>query len=152
MAPSEVASEERKTLMNYNWELSTIDGIKVDFADSENKIILLNFWATWCPPCVAELPSMQHLYDAYGDKVDFYFVTAENSENVERFMKKKGFTFPVYIARQVPPKQLRVSTIPTTFLISDYGKIIIQKTGAARWDSEKVRSTLDRLIERSIKN
>jgi thiol-disulfide isomerase/thioredoxin len=149
MAPSEVASEERVTISNYNWELQTLEGGKLNFSDSEAKVVLLNFWASWCPPCVAELPSMQNLYNAYGDAVDFYFVTAEDAEKVKRFLNKKGYTFPVYIERQPAPSPLQVSTIPTTFLISANGRVIIQKTGAARWDSEKVRTTLDGLIERS---
>ncbi len=147
ISPSEVPSDERKTVSDYNWALTSLDGNKVSFSNSEEKVILVNFWATWCAPCVAELPAMQRLYDEYGLQVDFYFVTAEDTEMVSRFMQKKGFSVPVFIESTHPPKELRVSTIPTTFVISKEGKIVIQKTGAARWDSEKVKEILAGLIK-----
>jgi len=146
LSPSEIPSEERKTITDYNWDLMSLDGNRMSFSDSEGKVILVNFWATWCPPCVAELPAMQRLYEAYGSQIDFYFVTSEDPEIVRRFMQKKEFYFPVFIENQRPPEVLRVTTIPTTFLISEEGKIIIKKTGAARWDSEKVRVLITQLL------
>ncbi len=145
-SPSEVDSSVRKKLSNYHWQLSTVDGSTIDFSNSEDKVVLLNLWATWCPPCLAELPSMQKLYTAYGDKVDFYFVTAEDAATVNKFMEKKGYDFPVYRETQRPPAELRVTTIPTTFLIDTDGEIIIQKTGAAQWDSEEVVDILENLL------
>ncbi|NNJ83070.1 MAG: TlpA family protein disulfide reductase, partial [Flavobacteriaceae bacterium] len=65
-SPSEVDASERKKLTSYQWELTGMNGSKIEFSDSKEKVVLLNLWATWCPPCLAELPSMQNLYSTYG--------------------------------------------------------------------------------------
>ncbi len=74
-SPSTENVEKAETLSDYNWNLITLDGKGVNLERSKNKVVLINLWATWCPPCIAEMPSLQALYDSYGDKVDFYFVT-----------------------------------------------------------------------------
>lgn len=148
-SPSEVDASERKKLTSYQWELTGMNGSKIEFSDSKEKVVLLNLWATWCPPCLAELPSMQNLYNTYGDKMDFYFISAEDSETVRKFITKKGYDFPVYLETQRPPAELQVSTIPTTFLIDAAGEIIIQKTGAAQWDSAEVKTIIEELLAAS---
>ncbi|NNM10121.1 MAG: redoxin domain-containing protein, partial [Flavobacteriaceae bacterium] len=85
----------------------------------------------------------------YGDKMDFYFISAEDSETVRKFITKKGYDFPVYLETQRPPAELQVSTIPTTFLIDAAGEIIIQKTGAAQWDSAEVKTIIEELLAAS---
>lgn len=126
-----------------------MQGVEIEFSHSKEKVVLLNLWATWCPPCLAELPSMQNLYDTYGERMDFYFVSAEDPKTISKFIDKKGYTFPVYIETQRPPAELQVSTIPTTFLIDASGEIIIQKTGAAQWDSAEVKTIIEELLAAS---
>ena len=145
-SPSETDAEERKQLTDYTWSLTSLENERIDFSDSEGKVVLLNFWATWCPPCIAEMPSLQNLYDEYGERVDFYLVTSEKPEIVERFMNKKGYTFPVYIQQTKAPKVLFSQSLPTTYLISKEGGIIIKETGAADWDSEKTKKIIDGLL------
>ncbi|AVI51493.1 thiol-disulfide oxidoreductase [Pukyongia salina] len=147
ISPGVLDESERVMLSDYNWTLSEVDGGTKNFSDSHNKVCIVNLWATWCPPCVAELPSMQRLYNRYGDRVDFYFVSAEDPGTVQRFLQKKNYELPVYIEVERPPAEMQVTTIPTTFLIDKNGRILIQKTGAAKWDSEKVRALLDSLLQ-----
>jgi len=146
-SPSEIAVEKRKTLGNYNWQLETLEGKRVNFASSEGNVVLINFWATWCPPCIAEMPSLQNLYNDYGDKVDFYFVSLEGSQKLTAFMEKKEYHFPVYIPKQQVPDAIESYSLPTTYVISKSGKIAIDKSGAANWDSEKTKNILDALIK-----
>lgn len=145
-SPSEKAETDREILQDYNWNLRQLDGEDVNFSQSEGKIIIVNFWATWCPPCVAEMPSFQKLYNAYGSQVDFYFVTSEKSEKVEKFMQKNSYTLPIFLQTNVAPKQLESSVLPTTYLISKSGEIIIDEEGAADWNSDKMRALLDKLL------
>jgi len=145
-SPSEIDEEKQEVLTDYNWEL-VAENTSVNLKQSKGKVVLVNLWATWCPPCVAEMPSLQKLYDAYGDQVDFYFVTAEERLVVTKFMKKKGYTFPVYLQRFNAPAQLQEQSLPTTFLIGKDGKIVIRKTGAADWDSKSTREIVEQLLD-----
>ena len=146
-SPSEKAEENRETLENYNWNLIQLNGEDFNFSQSKGKVTLVNFWATWCPPCVAEMPSFQKLYDDYGDKVDFYFVTSEKSEKVEKFMKKNEYTLPIFLQKYEAPEHLQSQALPTTYLISKLGEIVIDETGAADWNSKKMRALLDKQLD-----
>lgn len=147
-SPSAKSPESRTTISAnaYQWEMTGPSRKQVQLADYKGKVILLNFWATWCPPCVAEMPSIQNLYEDYGDKVVFLLVSNEKPEVINSFKKKKGYTMPVYHSRMASPEEFKTTTIPTTFILSKEGEIVLEKTGAARWSSKKVRSLLDELI------
>ena len=146
-SPSETDEEERKQLSDYNWRLESLDNNSVNLSESKEKVVLMNFWATWCPPCVAEMPSLQNLYNEYGNTIDFYFITSEDPETVKLFMEKKNYNFPVYIQTTKAPKSLFSQSLPTTYLISKTGEIIIKETGAADWDSDKTKIIINRTLE-----
>ncbi|GER60933.1 thioredoxin-like protein YneN [Patiriisocius marinus] len=146
-SPSEISKNDQLLLHDYNWSLSNLKGASTNLKNNEGNILLINKWATWCPPCVAEMPSLQKLYNAYGDKVSFYFITDEAPEKLNAFMLKNGYDFPVYISRSSAPKKLNSNSLPTTYLIGKDGAIVIQKVGAADWNSNSVHETLDRLME-----
>ena len=146
-SPSEVADEKQETLDNYHWSLHTLEGNEMNMSVSEGKVVLINFWATWCPPCVAEMPSLQNLYNEYGNRVDFYFVSQEDPSKLRRFMDKKDYNFPVYIQEYHAPDVIDAHSLPTTYIISKDGKIVMDKTGAANWDSEGVKALLERLLQ-----
>lgn len=145
-APGTISKEKQDTLTAYNWPLQSLDGQPVDFSSSSGKVIVLNSWATWCPPCLAEMPSLQSLYNDYGKKVDFYFVSTEEASVLQQFLTRKKYSFPVYIETTAAPAVLQSSALPTTFVISKTGKIVMKETGAADWNSNKVRKLLDELL------
>ncbi len=145
-SPSEKSETERELLQDYNWNLQELNAEEVNFSQSEGKVTIVNFWATWCPPCVAEMPSFQKLYDSYGDKVDFYFVTSEKGEKVENFMNKNGYTLPIFRQIFEAPKKLQSQALPTTYLISKTGEIVVEEEGAADWNSKKMRTLLEELL------
>lgn len=145
-SPSEIAEDEREVLTSYDWKLSSLEGERVNLKTSKGKLIIVNLWATWCPPCIAEMPSFEQLYKDYDQKVDFYFVSSEEAERLTNFMKKKNYTFPVYQALTAGPEKLQSNSLPTTYVISKSGKILIKKTGAADWNSSAFREKLDKWI------
>mgnify|MGYP003711237889 CR=1 FL=1 len=98
-----------ETIHDFDWQLEDLEGTNINFNQSEGRVTLVNFWATWCPPCIAEMPSMQNLYNSYGDKVDFYFVSLEEAEILQKFIQKKGYKIPVYIPRSSLPEALAFS-------------------------------------------
>ncbi len=147
ISPSVISEEKRESVSDYNWKLEDLEGIQVNFNSSKDKVVLINFWATWCPPCIAEMPSLHKLYDDYKDKVDFYFVSNEKVEVLNEFLSKNNYSFKVHIPKTKYPEVFDVSGIPRTFLIGKKGNIVIDKTGAANWNSEKVRSQIDILLD-----
>lgn len=138
--------KERLALTNYNWQLIDANGNLYDFNDANGKVILINFWATWCPPCIVEMPSMQKLYDDYKDKMVFLFVTNDNFDLVKKFNDKNGYTFKVYQPKTDSSHLFDVTSIPRTFVIDNTGKIAIDKSGAVDWYSESVKDQLDILL------
>ncbi len=147
--PSVQKVENREILTDYMWQLTDNDGLTFDFSQIQGKVIFLNFWATWCPPCIAEMPVIQELYDKYKDNSDivFVFATTDPQETVNKFMANKGYSLPVYYMQSAPPRQLASKSIPTTFLIGKKGDIAIRKVGAANWNSKKVIDTIDGLLK-----
>ncbi len=145
-SPSEIPAEKRETLSSYAWSLENLHGQPVDFSFSEGKVVVVNVWATWCPPCVAELPSFQALVKDYEQKVDFYFVSMEELAHLNGYMNKKGYFFPVFRPLGPFPDELSTHSFPTTFVISKTGEIVIKKKGAADWNSDNVRELLDELL------
>ncbi|WP_299781966.1 redoxin family protein [uncultured Formosa sp.] len=144
--PSVEAIENQKQIDSYQWKLIDLDGNSYDFKSAQGKVVLVNFWATWCPPCIAEMPSLVNLHQDYKDKVQFLFVSNEEQKVIESFLKKKGFHIPVHQPISVIPERLNTSTIPRTLLISKAGNIVIDKTGASNWNSDTVRETIDKLL------
>ncbi|MCK5400497.1 MAG: TlpA family protein disulfide reductase [Flavobacteriaceae bacterium] len=144
--PSVIDSKDRIVLDTYNWQLEDIEGHTFDYASTQNKVVLINFWATWCPPCIAEMPSLEKLQNDYKDKVVFLFVSNEDEDKIFRFMSKNKYSFKVHKAKSEYPKVFDVSSIPRTFLIDKKGNIVIDKTGASNWNSEKVRTIIDQLL------
>ncbi len=123
-----------------------MDGGTANFSEAKGKVIVLNFWATWCPPCVAEMPSFQKLYDDFGNEVEFYFVSQEEEGPLKRFLEKKGYDLPVYRSLSYIPEQLVSNSLPTTYVISKSGDIVVEKTGAADWNTEGFRQLLRELL------
>ena len=146
ISPSVVKETKREKIKDYNWQLVDLQGQEIDFNQSKNKVVLINFWATWCPPCIAEMPSLQKLYDDYKDQVDFYFVSNEKGDVLKSFLEKNKYQFKVQIPKTEYPEIFDVSSIPRTFLIDRSGSIVMDKAGAANWNSKAVRETIDELL------
>ena len=120
---------------DYRWVLRDRSGNRVSMESFRGSVVFLNFWATWCPPCVAELPEIRRAYEKHGDEVVFLLVTGEEPKKVEAFMEKHGYDLPVYYPASAVPENLSVSAYPTTFILSPDGRVVSRKKGAANWDS-----------------
>ena len=147
-SPSVTSEKDRATLADYNWVLEKNNKDKVEFSEYAGKVIFVNFWATWCPPCIAEMPSLQLLYEDYQDEIVVLFVSSEDRETVRGFLNRKKYSIPAYRPLSEAPIPLNGNTLPTTYLIDKQGKIVIQKVGAADWNSDKVRETIDGLLQK----
>ena len=124
---------------DYSMELADLVGRRVSFADSAGKVLVLNFWATWCAPCVAEMPSLRRLLDETADlDIQFGFITREDPSVVRRFVEKRGIDLPIYVLSGEAPECFKGRAIPATFVLDKAGMIALRHFGAARWDAENV--------------
>lgn len=145
-SPSELSEKNQVTVRSYDWDLMDLDGNAYNFSASNEKVIVLNLWATWCPPCVAEMPSLQKLYDKYGDKLAFYMVSNEQPETIKRFMDKHQYSFPVYIPQGNYPREFDSNSLPTTYILDQSGTIIVNEVGAHNWFSKSFQDKIDDLL------
>ena len=133
--------------LEYGWVLAWDQDEPFYFSRTMNEVVFLNFWATWCPPCVAELPEIQKLYEKWGDKVFFMLVTNEKPEVVKAFMEKHGYVLPVFYIGTEIPETLAHSSLPTTFIINKDGKVMTRKKGAANWNSRATEKIFEELLK-----
>ncbi len=140
----ELKNEEQYTLRDNDWEWQLLDLNNQihTLKEFKDKPILINVWATWCPPCVAELPSLAKLYKARGNEVFFIFLAEDEPSKVQNFLKQRNLEIPVFFAVTPRPPMLKSSSIPTTFIIDKNGVIKVRKTGAMDWNTEKVKNLL----------
>jgi len=150
-APISIVPSERVMLSaeDYRWPLKDEDGNPVYLSRFQGEVIFLNFWATWCPPCRAEMPGIQKLYNDYKEKIHFVLVTQEDPQTVSKFLNEKGYTFPVYFQAYETPSQFVSRTIPTTFIIDRDGGIALTHKGASKWNARKIMKMLDELVSGS---
>lgn len=152
-SPGIIEKQKRIHLDSYDWKLQgvhTTTASKTNFDMAKGKVVLLNFWASWCAPCIAEMPSLQSLYDRYKDKVVFIFLTDEADAELAVFRKEKNYNFPIYRSLSKPPKLFAGKSIPRTYVIDTQGEICIDKKGAADWDTKKIHALLDALVQLEV--
>ena len=146
-APKEESTYEKLSPTDLSYSIRTANGEVISLNSLNDKPVFLNYWATWCPPCVAEMPSIQNLYADYKDKVHFVLISSEEEAKTKAFLNKKGYTFPLSKAIQATPDKLSRSSIPSTFLISKNGEILVSEVGASNWNHKKFRALLDEAIK-----
>jgi len=143
--PDITIPEEEQTEANYNMLLSDFDGNTVALSQFQDDVIFINFWASWCPPCVAEMPSIQNLYDFIADNEHIKFALIsldENPEDAQQFIERRGFDMPVYFLASGVPDSFYSQTVPTTFVVSADGYIVARKKGLAKYNTKKFRNFL----------
>ena len=126
--------EERSLLTGSraaNFTLKTLEGEPVALDETKGKVVVLDFWATWCPPCREELPSVEKLRQEFAGQVEFYGINDEDSGTVKDFLKKHGYEMTVLMdGRRAVHRQYGVSSIPTMLIIDKQGVIREQLVGS----------------------
>jgi thiol-disulfide isomerase/thioredoxin len=144
-SPKTIALRDQEKLSTYQWQLLDGNGKVVSLEEYKGKIILVNFWATWCPPCIAEMPSMNKLYADYQEKIVFLFVTTDSFEKANAFLAKENLQLPIFQSVSNPPINMESETIPATYVIDQHQNVIIAKVGPADWNGDAFRLKLDDL-------
>src|SRR5690606_32237658 len=143
------ASEKPEALpkASFNMELINSRGEKANMEQFRGKVIFINLWATWCPPCIAEMPGINNLYNkVQGDNVVSLMLSYDKDFNkAQRCKEKKGFDFEVYQVSGGIPEMYYSQSIPTTFLINAKGELALTHTGMANYDTAEFREFLESL-------
>jgi len=138
--------QQRLRPEDMRWQLIDSGGKIYSFKDFSDKPVVINVWATWCPPCVAELPSLIKLHETYGNRVHFIFLADDRPEKVRQFLQQKNWNIPVYYSGSKRPFLLQSESIPATFIIDRHQIIRVRKTGAMNWNTPKVKKLMDKLL------
>ena len=135
-----------------DFRLKDLNGHEVTLKDHRGKIVFLNFWATWCPPCREEMPSMEKLYSEFRDK-DFIMLAIdlrENAEKVKRFKEKLKVNFPILL--DIDGRvglDYAIRAIPSTYLVDREGYIIGGALGPRDWASQEAFQLFNHLLNTS---
>lgn len=130
--------------------LQTLDGEQVSLEDYRGQLVLLNFWSAHCPPCRAEMPSMEKLYQQFHDHglaMLAVNVDDDGGASAKKLLQQHNYTFPVLLD---PDGQARraygVQRFPETFIISPEGRVLDKVIGAIEWDSPDVVAHMRKLL------
>jgi thiol-disulfide isomerase/thioredoxin len=125
------------------------DGKTVDLTSLKGKVVFINFWATWCPPCIAEMPSIDALYGKFKDNEHVVFLMVDvdgNYEKSDSFMKKHHYALKVVSpAGEIPPVFMQ-GAVPTTVILDKEGKMVYRQEGAANYNSPELVDMMRQLV------
>lgn len=147
--------QTEKNITNASLDLKFKDqhGKVVTLADLKGKVVFLNFWATWCPPCLAEMPSINKLYEQHKSNRDVVFIMLDADSNFEKangYMKARKYTMPVYQMASSVPEQIFAGSLPTTVVFDKQGRLSFKHEGVANYNSKKFVAFIEKLRSPSL--
>ncbi|GHU10841.1 hypothetical protein FACS1894151_10420 [Spirochaetia bacterium] len=126
-----------------------LDGKMQRLSALRGKVVILNIWATWCPPCRSEMPSMQALYSRYKNQgLEILAIdSGESKEDVAAFINRSGFSFPIGLDESYDiTAPYATGSIPTTYIIDRQGKIVSRIIGSLDWSNPNVQQAFEALL------
>lgn len=138
------AEERKNPEADFSLSLRNQQGEKVEMEDLRGKVIFMNLWATWCPPCIAEMPGIDALAKKIEDEdVVFLMLSLDQDfEKAKAFHERKDFSFDVYAVEGNLPKMYYSQSIPTTYVISAEGELVLTHTGMADYNTKEFQEFL----------
>lgn len=129
-----------------DFSMLSFEGDELKLSDLAGKPVVLNFWAEWCPPCIAEMPLLEQAYKDYGEDVQFLTINLEQGRmDPAGFMESHGYTIPGALAANQVGKDYGIRSIPATYFISSKGDVLGVKNGV--FTDEELPYVLDSLLE-----
>ncbi len=149
---ADATAEKSPADFDYNFSMKDLEGNRVSFDQYKGKVVFINLWATWCGPCKAEMPGIQNLSEKLkGEPIEFVMLSVDIEAalpKVTTYLEKNQFTFPVFMPHGYLPEEMQVPSIPTTFVISKDGKILMKEVGTRNYDTKRM---VNFLIEQTNK-
>ena len=131
-------------------QFSDLDNNIFTIQDFKGKNLFINYWATWCNPCLAEMPYMAELYENYRvqDDLIFLYLSREKLDTIKNYIPKDESLKNLPIYKIVTDDEFfATSGIPTTFIVNSKGEVVVKDVGSAFWNDESVFKFLDQLIQ-----
>ncbi|MEO8822661.1 MAG: TlpA disulfide reductase family protein, partial [Ginsengibacter sp.] len=131
-----------------DFSLTDSNGNNISSSTLQGKVVLINFWASWCPPCRAEMPSLNKLYLELKNDKRFVFLFVNEDEDQSKaiqYIQKNNFSIPIYNRYHVPP-QIFSGTLPTTVVLNRQGNIVLKHEGMADYNNDEFISQLKALL------
>jgi len=125
------------------------NGKTISLHSLKGKVVFINLWATWCPPCIHEMPSINELRKTFKDNKDLVFLMVDVDGKIEKskeWMKKKKFDLPVHVPDGEIPRELFTGSIPTTIIVDKQNNIIGRQVGGADYSSKEVIDLMTKLL------
>jgi len=123
-------------------------GNVIDLGNLKGKVIFLNFWATWCPPCRAEMPSINKLYNQFKNDPNIVFIFADADGDLPKsakFMLNHKYEFQVYKVESAVPEEIFSGSLPTTVIFDKQGRLSFRHEGVADYSNQKFVEFLNKL-------
>lgn len=157
-------AESKATAIETNAEVIRIDvepaksalafknekGVVVRLADLKGKVVFINFWATWCPPCIEEMPSIQTLYNKFKDNNHVVFLLVDVDNNIEKaskFLRERKLDIPLNVPNSEIPTSFLAGAIPTTVILDKSGNIDVRMEGGKDYSTPAYAEALQSLID-----
>lgn len=141
----EAAQDGEPSLAHLNASFTNVNGESVKLADLKGKVVVINFWATWCPPCIIEMPSLDKLALDQKDNENLVFMAVEVDRNIEKaakFMAKNKYALPLYTLNDDLPEELQTNSIPMTVVLDKQGAIVVKHTGMVDFNEPAIKDNL----------
>jgi thiol-disulfide isomerase/thioredoxin len=131
--------------------LYDLDGRPANLRQFRGKVVLVNLWASWCPPCLAEMPGLQALYQKTDTaKVAFVLISLDANPNKARaLLKRRGYTMPVFFPAAPLPAPFDSPSIPSTVILTPSGQLADRHQGMADYDTPEFRAALEKLADQN---
>src|SRR5574340_1582911 len=127
-----------------------VTGRKLMLSDFKDKVLFVNFWASWCPPCKEEMPSIESLFKSMNGNEKFKMITILYQDTYQdgmNYMKQNGYTFPVYSDLDgITAKNFGVTGVPETYIIDKKGILKKRVIGPAEWNSPEAKNFINSLL------
>ncbi len=146
---AEIKSDQAKSLPDApTFFFTDVHGKTAATADLKGKVVFINFWASWCPPCRAEMPSLENLYQKLKDNSNFVFLFINEDDNRNKainYLEKNHFMIPFHQPSGDVPAEIFSGTLPTTVVLNKEGKMVLKHSGVAKYDTETFIRQLEEL-------
>jgi cytochrome c biogenesis protein CcmG, thiol:disulfide interchange protein DsbE len=135
-----------------DFTLQVYAGESVTLSQLRGKVVVINFWATWCPPCRTEKPTMEALYQHFGTREDFELLAINVEEDARRalesYLRQNPYTFPILLDSHARVQELyRVYRFPESFILDRNGVVVDHVIGARDWSDPRTIAYISRLLD-----